>query len=333
MKHYIFDVDGTLTPSRGVIDPTFKKWFLDFCSKNNVYLVAGSDKPKTVEQIGSEIYNKCKKVYQCSGSEVYIGDDVCYVTTWTVPDDARQWLLNALEDSDFDIRTGNHIEQRVGMVNFSVVGRNDNQQERKAYVDYEAWNGERRFIADLFNADFPHLEATVGGETGIDIAPKGSDKSQILRDFDKYDEIYFFGDAIFDGGNDYPLASALTNFNTISTSYRVENWKDTFNKLKGLNMNYEELIGQWHRDRNLIDGATDKDQYMKLIQEAGELSDNICKGKDIRDDIGDMMVVLINIMVRNGLTMEECLAVAYDDIKDRKGKMIDGVFVKESDLQ
>ena len=95
--------------------------------------------------------------------------------------------------------------------------------------------------------------------------------------------------------------------------------------------NYVELIGQWHNDRNLIDGSTDKDQYMKLIQEAGELSDNICKGKDIRDDIGDMMVVLINIMVRNGLTMEECLAVAYDDIKDRKGKMIDGVFVKEGD--
>ena len=94
---------------------------------------------------------------------------------------------------------------------------------------------------------------------------------------------------------------------------------------------YEKLIGQWHRDRNLINGSTDKDQYMKLIQEAGELSDSLCKGKDIKDDIGDMMVVLINIMVRNNLTIEECLAVAYEDIKDRKGKMIDGIFVKEGD--
>ena len=98
-------------------------------------------------------------------------------------------------------------------------------------------------------------------------------------------------------------------------------------------MQLVEKIAQWHRDRNLIDGSTDKDQYMKLIQEAGELSDSICKGKDIRDDIGDMMVVLINIMTRNGLSIEECLQVAYDDIKDRKGKMINGVFVKESDLQ
>jgi NTP pyrophosphatase (non-canonical NTP hydrolase) len=97
----------------------------------------------------------------------------------------------------------------------------------------------------------------------------------------------------------------------------------------------EELvnkIAQWHRDRNLIDGSTDKDQYMKLIQEAGELSDNICKGRDISDDIGDMMVVLINIATRNNLTITECLDAAYNDIKDRKGKMIDGVFVKESDL-
>jgi NTP pyrophosphatase (non-canonical NTP hydrolase) len=92
-------------------------------------------------------------------------------------------------------------------------------------------------------------------------------------------------------------------------------------------------IAQWHHDRNLIEGSTDKDQYMKLIQEAGELSDNICKGKDIRDDIGDMMVVLINIMTRNNLSIEECLQVAYDDIKDRRGRMVDGVFVKESDLQ
>ena len=97
------------------------------------------------------------------------------------------------------------------------------------------------------------------------------------------------------------------------------------------NKNYEDLISQWHKDRNLIEGSTDKDQYLKLIQEAGELSDNICKGKDIKDDIGDMMVVLINILVRNNLTINQCLAKEYEEIKDRKGKMIDGVFVKDGD--
>jgi|TARA_R110001592_G_scaffold12620_1_gene59761 uncharacterized protein YabN with tetrapyrrole methylase and pyrophosphatase domain len=98
-----------------------------------------------------------------------------------------------------------------------------------------------------------------------------------------------------------------------------------------IQMNYEEKIIQWHHDRNLIDGSTDKDQFMKLVQEMGELSDNICKGKDIRDDCGDIMVVLINIMERNNVSLTECLSVAYDDIKDRKGRMVDGVFVKEGD--
>ena len=90
-------------------------------------------------------------------------------------------------------------------------------------------------------------------------------------------------------------------------------------------------VAQWHRDRNLIHGASDKDQFCKLMQEAGELSDSICKGKDVKDDIGDMIVVLINIAERNNVTIEECLMNAWDDIKDRKGRMEDGIFIKEGD--
>ena len=91
-------------------------------------------------------------------------------------------------------------------------------------------------------------------------------------------------------------------------------------------------IIQWHKDRNLIDGSTDKDQVLKLMQELGELSDHVCKDSHtmlIADDLGDMMVVMLNIMHRNNLTIEECLDKAYNSIKDRKGKMVDGIFVKE----
>ncbi|MDA8892232.1 MazG-like family protein [Hyphomicrobiales bacterium] len=91
------------------------------------------------------------------------------------------------------------------------------------------------------------------------------------------------------------------------------------------------LIVQWHHDRNLIDGSSDKDQVLKLIQELGELSDSVCKGKDVKDDLGDMMVVMLNIMERQGVSMQECLSTAYNDIKDRKGRMVDGIFVKEGD--
>jgi len=91
-------------------------------------------------------------------------------------------------------------------------------------------------------------------------------------------------------------------------------------------------ITQWHYDRNLIGGSDDKSQFAKLIQECGELSDNICKSRDVSDDIGDIMVVLINIAERNGLSLQDCLESAWSDIKDRKGQMRDGVFIKEADL-
>ena len=63
-------------------------------------------------------------------------------------------------------------------------------------------------------------------------------------------------------------------------------------------------IMKWHEDRNLIEGSTDKDQVLKLQQELGELSDSVCKQKDMKDDLGDMMVIMLNIMRRNNLTME-----------------------------
>ena len=81
---------------------------------------------------------------------------------------------------------------------------------------------------------------------------------------------------------------------------------------------FEYIIRSWHHDS-------------KLIQECGELSDSICKGEDIKDDIGDIIVVLINICERNNLSLSECLDCAWSDIKDRKGKMVEGVFVKEAD--
>ena len=85
----------------------------------------------------------------------------------------------------------------------------------------------------------------------------------------------------------------------------------------------------WANDRNIIKGGTAKDQCLKLMQEVGELSDSLCKGKSPIDDIGDCMVVLAIIAEQHNLTVTECLEHAYNDIKDRKGMMIDGVFVKE----
>jgi phosphomannomutase len=227
---FIFDVDGTLTPSRGIMDYNFKAFFNTFCLMNDVYLVTGSDKPKTVEQISEGTYNLCKRVYQCSGSDVWQGDENILKSEWILPIEARHWLEQVLDNSDFNIRTGNHIEHRTGMINFSIVGRNANAEQRAAYVKSDD-NGERNYIARAFNNFFPNLQATVGGETGIDISPRGADKSQILRDFKEDDTIHFYGDAMFKSGNDYPLAEALKEYQ-LGFSHQVDGWQHTWEKLR-----------------------------------------------------------------------------------------------------
>ena len=91
-----------------------------------------------------------------------------------------------------------------------------------------------------------------------------------------------------------------------------------------------DKVKQWHHDRNLIEGSTDLQQFNgKLLEEVKELETNILLSQPIADDIGDILVVLINIATRNNLSLSECLQIAYDDIKDRKGKMVEGVFIKE----
>lgn len=150
-------------------------------------------------------------------------------------------------------------------------------------------------------------------------------------------------------------------------------------------------IEQWASDRNIIKGSKPIDQAMKLFSEFGELADNVGKGRDCRDDIGDVFVVLTimtaqhghsisdhfatsgkgydlknevlelcenlivfsnaknleyedeqealsmcmcllnSIALQNYSTLKECVEIAYKDIKDRKGIMSNGVFIKESD--
>ena len=228
---FIFDVDGTLTPSRGRMNKHFAVWFSHFCDKHTVHLVTGSDRLKTIEQIGEYIYFKCKSVYQCSGNEVWSEGRITGSSEWTLPEDAHEWLSIKLIESDFSIRSGLHFEHRTGMCNFSIVGRNADSIDRGKYVRYEEENGERGHIAQGFNKLFPELQATVGGETGIDIAPRGSDKSQILQDFNESDSIHFYGDAMHDNGNDYPLAHALLKMQ-LGFSHPVIGWQDTWKQLK-----------------------------------------------------------------------------------------------------
>lgn len=98
----------------------------------------------------------------------------------------------------------------------------------------------------------------------------------------------------------------------------------------------KELINkveQWFIDRNMqdLDGFA---QIDKLREEVEELSDARSIGDPLAemDAVGDILVVLIGYAKQRRLDILECLNMAYDEIKDRKGKLINGSFVKESDL-
>ena len=230
-QQFLFDVDGTLTPSRGRINEDFRLFMVDFAERYDCYLVTGSDQPKTIEQLGQYLYNKFIFQFQCSGNEVYGGHDFLrYKSDWKLDKLHRLFLEEELWKSEFTLRTGRHIEERTGTVNFSIVGRNATMKERTLYIQWDQTTNERRDIASRFNEQFPYLEATIGGETGIDISPKGKDKSQIIDHLWR-EEIYFFGDACEEGGNDYPLAKVIMEKN-LGIVYNVKDYKETWNKLK-----------------------------------------------------------------------------------------------------
>lgn len=91
----------------------------------------------------------------------------------------------------------------------------------------------------------------------------------------------------------------------------------------------EEEIIQWGKDKGILINGDSKTQCLKTMSEVGELADAIAKGERIEDHIGDVVVTLIMICELNGVHIEDCVDVAYREIKNRKGKMQNGTFVKE----
>ena len=97
------------------------------------------------------------------------------------------------------------------------------------------------------------------------------------------------------------------------------------------NVNRFQKIRDWADERGLYDKGDTKTQFCKLMEEAGELGRAILKDNqpEFVDAIGDMVVVLTNMAMLGGTSIETCIDAAYDEIKNRKGKMVNGTFVKQ----
>lgn len=228
---YIFDVDGTLTPSRQRIDLGFEKFLMDFCEDNKVYFVTGSDRDKTLEQLGVEIYDRAQLVYNCSGNSIWKQDTLIDSKNWYPSSELIDELFYIMMDTKYRFEfTGKHIEFRPGCINFSIVGRKADWLHRQKYIAHDEEYFERFNIVNRLSEKFPELCASIGGETGIDIFPMGWDKSQILdRDFNDCSNVRFFGDMVEEGGNDYSIAQGVLERG--GRSYAVTDYKDTWKLL------------------------------------------------------------------------------------------------------
>lgn len=227
----VFDVDGTITPSRGRINESFRKWLLEDLGARFV-LVTGSDPAKTREQVGDELFESTT-VYNCTGNHVFEKGIETFRSDWRIPDSLESFLDDTLNDSPFEYKTGRHIEHRVGLCNFSVVGRNASIEQRKLYFDWDKMSGERANLAGEIREGWPDVDVGVAGETGIDIYRKGTGKDQIVNRLAADAPLHFFGDRMEPGGNDHSLAEAISK-HKLGECYQVRDWMETWDILRKL---------------------------------------------------------------------------------------------------
>ena len=138
--------------------------------------------------------------------------------------------------------------------------------------------------------------------------------------------------SMFDPNRCYVYNKAFANLTYHNTPKTV--MFDKKKKKKKKNQNIYDLIRAWATEKGIYKSGDTRTQYLKLMEEAGELAEAILKNdeSEVIDAIGDIVVVLTNLAKLRGHNIEDCVASAYDVIKSRKGSMINGTFVKNTNL-
>ncbi len=136
--------------------------------------------------------------------------------------------------------------------------------------------------------------------------------------------------SMFDPNRCYVYNKAFSNLTYHNTPNTV--MFDRKKKKKKNKPNIYDLIRTWATEKGIYKTGDSRTQYVKLMEEAGELAQALLKNDEteVIDAIGDMVVVLTNLAKLRGHNIEDCIASAYSVIKDRQGKMINGTFVKNT---
>ena len=230
---YLFDVDGTLTPPRQQMRSGFKKFFVRWSKDKIFYLITGSDLKKIQYQVPPPLLASSRGVFTCMGNVLHIQGEQIYENKFVPSARLLNHLNRFLEKTGYVLRTGNHIENRPGMINFSIVGRNATHMQREGYYTYDCRVKERENIANFINENFKdEVEASIGGKISIDIYPSGNHKGQafqwIYHKLGSSDVHYnFFGDQANPGGNDWGLIQEMGKLKVSHSHYCVRDYKET----------------------------------------------------------------------------------------------------------
>ena len=215
MNIYIFDMDGTLTPSRQAMDKDFCLRFLPWLKTRLAYLAAGSNYEKITEQLPPDIVSSFSGIYSSMGNVFHQKGKEIYRKEIFLDKEMLKSLERFRKNTSYEGKLySNYMELRPGMLNYSVLGRYCPFNEREKYHNWDKFNKERAKIAQEMNEKFPQYEFSLGGKISIDIVTKGCGKEQVAYEIRRAypnDKIIFIGDRTMPGGNDYNIAQTLKN--------------------------------------------------------------------------------------------------------------------------
>lgn len=210
---YLFDVDGTLTPSRGKITESMKNTLRELSQHYVLAFVSGSDIEKTREQLGDEVMSLFTYWFSQNGLVTYkhgiIFDShsiVEYLGEERIKEFVNQTML-FLSTQHLPIKRGNFIECRESMFNVSPIGRNCSQKEREDFDAYDKVHKCRQSAIDYLKETLPDygLTYSIGGQISFDVFPNGWDKTYCLKYLSEFKFIHFYGDKTNPGGNDFEI--------------------------------------------------------------------------------------------------------------------------------
>ncbi|CCJ29138.1 unnamed protein product [Pneumocystis jirovecii] len=236
----LFDVDGTLTPSRDVVSREMFDLLLELKKKVVIGFVGGSNLEKQQEQLGLDgmsvidifdyafpenglVAYEQGKLLECQSFIKWLGEEKYKKFA--------NFCLRYMSEIDIPIKRGTFIEFRNGLVNVCPIGRNSSIQERNEFEEYDQVYEIRKKFVNVLREEFKEygLVFSIGGQISFDVFPKGWDKTYCLRHVkDKgFKYIYFFGDKTYEGGNDWEIYNS-----PLTIGYSVKTPRDTIRILR-----------------------------------------------------------------------------------------------------